>query len=172
MGKRLVQNIEKIADKLGEWAAWLVVAMFSLVLIEVFMRYVLNKPLMVADEISALMLVAMTYLGAAYAFRQGQHVRITAFVKRLPPKVSSWLRVVTLTLVLSLSIILAISSYELMAFSFKMNLSSETWLRIPLRWPQLTIPIGFTLMSIVLVLEIVNAVIKIKSKRSVEELEQ
>ena len=169
MVKRLVQTTERIADKLGELTAWLVVAMFSLVLIEVFMRYVLNRPLMVADEISALMLVAITYLGAAYTFRRGQHVRITAFVKRLPPKVSSWLRVVTLGLVLSLSIILAVSSYELMAFSFRMNMSSGTWLRIPLRWPQLTLPIGFTLLSVVLVIELANAIIKIKSGRSVEE---
>ena len=80
--------------------------MIVLIIIEVFMRYVLRQPPMVADEFSAYMLVAMSYLGAAYTFRERGHVRITALVNRLPIGVSSWLRVVTLAIAFIFSVAL------------------------------------------------------------------
>ena len=76
--------IEKVADFLGYVSGWLVPAMMLLVAVEVFMRYVLHDPAMVADEFSAYMLVALSYLGLSYTWRQGGHVRITLLVSRLP----------------------------------------------------------------------------------------
>ena len=41
--------IEKVADFFGYVSGWLVPAMMLLVAVEVFMRYVLHDPAMVAD---------------------------------------------------------------------------------------------------------------------------
>ena len=63
--KRIALLLEKIAYLGGYYSGWLVPLMMMLVVVEVFMRYVLHQPLMVADEFSAYMLVALSYLGMA-----------------------------------------------------------------------------------------------------------
>jgi len=47
--------------------------MMMLVVVDVFMRYVMRQPLMVSDEFSAYMLVALSYLGFAYTWREKGH---------------------------------------------------------------------------------------------------
>ena len=58
--------IEKVADFFGYVSGWLVPAMMLLVAVEVFMRYVLHDPAMVADEFSAYMLVGLSYKLPSY----------------------------------------------------------------------------------------------------------
>ena len=140
-----------------------------LIVVEVFMRYVVGRPPMVADEFSAYMLVAMSYLGAAYTFREGGHVRITAFVSRLPTRVSNWLRVVTLAAGLIFSIVLTKSSYDLMAVSFKFKMASATWLNFPQQGPQMTLAIGFTILSLLLAVELAKTIMDAKSGIRIEE---
>ncbi len=143
--------------------------MILLVLVEVFMRYLLGRPLMIADEFSAYMLVAMSYLAAAYTYREGGHVRITALVSRLPARLSNWLRVGTLSLAFIFSIGLTKSSFDLILFSFKYGMASATWLNVPLQGPQLTLVVGFTILSLMLAMEIAKTIVKIKSGIRIEE---
>ena len=65
-----------IANLVGFLSAWLVPLMMMLVVVDVFMRYVMRHPLMIADEFSAYLLVALSFLGFAYTWRQGGHVRV------------------------------------------------------------------------------------------------
>lgn len=143
--------------------------MVVLILYEVFMRYVVHQSPMLADEFSAYMLVAISYLAAGYTFREKGHVRITALVSRLPTRLSNWLRVTTLVIGLGFSIVLTKSSYDLMAFSFKLRMASSTWLTFPLQVPQMTLAIGFTILSLLLIVEIAKAITNIRAGISIEE---
>jgi TRAP-type C4-dicarboxylate transport system permease small subunit len=142
--------------------------MIGLIIFEVFMRYVLNRPPIIADEFSAYMLVAMSYLGAAYTFKERGHVRVTALVQWLPPAVSNWLRVVTLAVAFIFSIGLTKSSYDFVKFSFKLHMASATWLNFPLQGPQMTVAIGFTLLSLWLLAEVIKAILDAKSGINIE----
>jgi len=166
---RLRYIIESISNIGGYFSGWLVPLMTVLIVVEVFMRYVVGRPPMVADEFSAYMLVAMSYLGAAYTFKEGGHVRITAFVSRLPTRVSNWLRVVTLAAGLIFSIVLTKSSYDLMAVSFKFKMASATWLNFPQQGPQMTLAIGFTILSLLLAVELAKTIMDAKSGIRIEE---
>ena len=89
-----VKIVDKAADVSGYLSGWLAPMMVVLVAFEVFMRYVLHNPPMVADEFSAYMLVALSYVGLSYTWRQGGHVRITLLVSRLPDKAATWIRLI------------------------------------------------------------------------------
>jgi TRAP-type C4-dicarboxylate transport system permease small subunit len=166
--KRIANFIEKIAYLSGYYSAWLVPLMMTLVVLEVFMRYVLHQPLMLADEFSAYMLVALSYLGMAYTWRQGGHVRVTVLVSRLSSRASSWIRFMGLILVCIFMIQLDRVSYKMIAYALQINLRSSTWLMVPLFWPQLTIFIGFVLLTLLLLVDIVKAFIKIRAGEKVE----
>lgn len=143
--------------------------MMLLVLAEVFTRYVLNRPLMLSDEFAAYMLVAVSFLAAAYTWKEKGHVRITAMVSRLPPRLSSWLRLIALLLALGVAAVLSQSAYSYLQTSFKLRMASGTWLHFPLQGPQMTLIIGFILLSLLIMVEIALAIKKLRRGESIEE---
>ena len=161
--KRIAHIVEKIAYLGGYYSGWLVPLMMILVVVEVFWRYVLHQPLMVADEFSAYMLVALSYLGFAYTWRQGGHVRVTVLVNRLPSRAASWIRFMGLILVFIFMIELDWVGYKMILYALQINLRSSTWLMVPLFWPQLTVFVGFILLTLLIVVDIVQAFIKIRA---------
>ena len=166
--KQITNFIEKIAYLGAYGSGWLVPLMMMLVVVEVFMRYVLHQPLMLADEFSAYMLVAVSYLGTAYTWRQGGHVRVTVLVSRLSSRTAGWVRFIGLILVLIFMIELDRVSYKMIAYALQINLRSSTWLMFPLFWPQLAVFIGFVLLTLVLVIDIVGTFIKLRAGEKVE----
>lgn len=166
--KQVSTFIEKIANFFGHLSGWLVPLMMTLVAVEVFMRYVLHDPAMVADEFSAYMLVALSYLGLAYTWRQGGHVRITLLVSRLPPKVASWIRLMVLIMIFVFMVGITHAGYEMIIYALQIDLRSDTWLTFPLFWPQLTVFIGFLLLTLTLPVEIAQVIVKIRAGENVE----
>jgi TRAP-type C4-dicarboxylate transport system permease small subunit len=166
--KQIANFIEKIAYLVAYCSGWLVPLMMMLVVVEVFMRYVLHQPLMLADEFSAYMLVAVSYLGTAYTWRQGGHVRVTVLVSRLSSRTAGWVRFIGLILVLIFMIELDRVSYKMIAYALQINLRSSTWLMFPLFWPQLAVFIGFVLLTLVLMIDIVGTFIKLRAGEKVE----
>jgi TRAP-type C4-dicarboxylate transport system permease small subunit len=161
--------IERISDLGGILSGWLVPFMMILVVVEVFTRYVLNRPLMVADEVSAYMLVALSFLGLAYTWRQGGHVRISILVSRLPKKAAGWVRLGALIAVLLFMLEMDRAAYKMVVYALQMNMRSSTFLMIPLFWPQLPIFVGFVLLTLMIFVDIVRAAQKIRAGEKVEE---
>jgi TRAP-type C4-dicarboxylate transport system permease small subunit len=165
---RIGSVIDKIADLGGYFSGWLVPLMMILVVVEVFTRYVLDRPLMVADEVSAYMLVALSFLGLAYTWRQGGHVRITILVNRLPGKAAAWVRLIGLIMTFIFMIELDRAAYKMIVYALQINLRSSTWLMFPLFWPQLTVFIGFVLLTLLLVIDIFRTGVKIRTGKKAE----
>ncbi len=168
--RQLFSITEGIVNIGGYFAGWLVPVMMVLVLIEVFMRYVMNQPLMIADEFSAYMLVALTFLGAAYTWKEKGHVRITAMISRLPPKVVNWARLIALIFAFTFAVILSQGGYHFIALSFRFGFSSATWLHTPLQVPQMTIFIGFILLALLLITQIAKAIVDLRSGRNIDDV--
>ena len=143
--------------------------MMILVLFEVVMRYVAHQPPIIADEVSAYMLVALSFVALAYTWRERGHVRITALIARLPAKVASWIRLIMLLLALGMSVILTHASYQYLAFSFKFHLASSTHLRVPLQGPQMPLVIGFAILSLLMIVEVGKAINKLRRGENIEE---
>lgn len=167
--KRFGQILGKCIDVCGHIGAALVPMMMLLVVVAVFMRYVLKNPPMVSDEFSAYMLVALSYLGLASTWRRGGHVRITLLVRMLPVKLAGWLRLVVLITTLIFMIALTYYAFNMVVYAYKVNLRSDTWLTVPLVWPQLTVFIGFLMLTLFLPTEIVKVYRKIRAGESVED---
>jgi TRAP-type C4-dicarboxylate transport system permease small subunit len=166
--KRIGIIVEKIAYLGGWFAGWLVPLMMMLVVVDVFMRYVMNRPLMVSDEFSAYMLVALSFLGLAYTWREKGHVRIEILVNRFPPRIYGWVRLLGLILTLIFMIEMDLAAYKMIAYALQINLRSSTWLMFPLFWPQLTVFIGFVMLTLLLIVDIARAAFKVRAGERVE----
>ena len=170
--KQLGHIIDRVVGIFGHFSGLLVLLMMVLIFAEVFMRYALNSPLMLADEFGAYLYVALCFLGAAYTWKKKGHVRILFLVYRLPPRVANWLRLVTLALAFTFMVLLTQASYGFVARSFKLGLKSATWFHTPIQGPHLMIAIGFALLSLLLIVEVVRAIINIRTGVDAEERDQ
>jgi len=80
--------VKKVLDRLLETLVMVVVAVLVLdVLLQVFTRFVLNKPSSWTEERAVFMLIWVSLLGAAVALGRGAHLGIDYFVGKLPERV-------------------------------------------------------------------------------------
>ncbi|MBE0558214.1 MAG: TRAP transporter small permease subunit, partial [Proteobacteria bacterium] len=84
-------------------------------------------------------------------------------VKSLPPKVYGWVRLLGLILTLIFMIGMDLAAYKMIAYALEINLRSSTWLMFPLFWPQLTVFIGFVMLTLLLIVDIVRAACKVRA---------
>ena len=66
-------------------AALLVLAEAALLGWATTARYLFNEPLTWSDELAAVLFVWLSMLGAVVALRRGEHMRLTTFVRNMPP---------------------------------------------------------------------------------------
>jgi TRAP-type C4-dicarboxylate transport system permease small subunit len=166
--RQLGSIIDRIADFVGYLSGWLVPLMMMLVVVDVFMRYVMHQPLMVADEFTAYMLVALSFLGFAYTWRQGGHVRIEVLVSHFPPRLYDWVRLSGLILTFIFMIEMDRAAFKMIVYALEMKMRSSTWLMFPLFWPQVTIFVGFVLFTLLLAVDIVRIGAKIRAGKNAE----
>lgn len=149
--RKLLGFLDNLIDRIvvigGHVAAVLIVAILFLTMYEIVLRYVFNNAPMLADELAAYMLVAVVALGLSYRWREGGHVRVEALVSRLPGQAQYWLRLFTLSAVFFFTVMVTIGSFTVIGRTMQYGLMSNSWLRVPLIWPQLSIPYGFVLLS-------------------------
>jgi len=167
---KITRVIDGISYYTGYFAGWVVVGIMSLTMIEVISRYVLRKPLMLAAEFGGYSFAAIALVALAYTMKEGRHIRIQFVVSRLPVNVSNWLRVITLTAAFVYAAIASKVSYGFIIDAFERHIRSASHLMTPLAWPQMVLPIGFSLLCLVLMVEIVQAIRNIRAGVSTEAI--
>ena len=161
--RKAIYIIEKMTNLVsGQIPAWTVFLLMVMVLVEVIARYVLIAPLSIADEYGGYMLVAVTFVGLGYTWKEGGHVSVEFITNILPPRVKLWLRFFTLIAATAFCWPLIVSSYELLQSSILFGARSGSWLRTPLVYPQSVLLIGSVLLLLQLIAEIMKAIVAFK----------
>lgn len=161
--QRVVRLIERVSVLLGgHLMGWLLMVLMFMILVEVLTRYVLQSPLSIAEEYGGYMLVAITFLGLGYTWKERGHVRVEWVINTLSLKVQSWLRLITLIMATAFALIMIKASYDLVSYSYLFGTRSGSWLRTPLIWPQIVLIIGAVLLFIQLIAELIRAVGNLK----------
>ena len=169
IGQRLVRGLDRLTDGLGVFSAVLVVVMGFLITFEVFMRYVVGRPPLLADELSKYFLVAMTFLGIAWVWKENAHVRVEALVQRLAKGKANAIRIATLVLAFLFSLGIFTGSLDFIERSFSQNRTSDSWMHMPLKYPESTIVIGFLLLTLQVAVTIWRAVRTAKAGGALEQ---
>lgn len=88
--------------------------MFVSIVLDVLTREFFNSPLTWHLEVSQYMLINVTYIGAAVAHRQRQHISINTLVTRLPKKGQRYFDLLGKFLLLPFLLLLVYSGYTLL----------------------------------------------------------
>ena len=132
-------------------AAALVVAEVVLLATGVFMRYVMRNALIWSDELATILLLWLAMLGAVVAYRRGEHIRMTALLRRVSEPTKKVLEAIS-------SVVVAIFVIEVMPATFKFFQQEQIDLTPALNFPRsyvvLAIMVGLSLILILALLRL------------------
>jgi len=122
---------------------WLVglafIAIVALTIAQVFFRFALDRPLIWSEELARLLLVWMTFTGAAVLAWDGRHLSVDVGFRLLPPRARAVVRWLNLAIALAFLVALAWSSVRLVRIEAMADLGA---LGIPASWVRLPATVG------------------------------
>lgn len=165
-------SVDRIADAIDravdvvDWFAravvvFLVVAVTSIMLAQVFFRKVLNSSLQWSEEVSLFGLVWIVWIGAVVLMRNWEHINIPTFVDLVPKKHRFWF--IGLSKVATIVFIALLIWYGFDVFTQKFHGNSPS-LGISSKWAKLSIPVGAVFMAIFALNTMLRDVIEFRRK--------
>lgn len=119
----------------------------TLTLAQIVFRYFFDSPILWSEELSRLMVVWMTFIGAAVVCWQGRHLSVDVLVVHMPKGVQKVLRIVNQFLALGFLSILMWKSLRIVKFE---NFQEMSVLPLPAGTVRLAATVGAILMIIAL----------------------
>ncbi len=148
-GKRpgVIGRLSKAAALLSGLAT---LALAALISFDVLMRYFLNRPQLIVDEVGPFLLLLVIFGAAAQTFRLGGHVRVDLVTSHLRPGARAWLRAVNLAIgVAFLAVVIWVTTQSALT-ALRYGRVSAVML-YPLWVPMLLIPAGLLLMALCMI---------------------
>ena len=144
---RLIVGLAKLSMAI---AAAGVMAMCLLVSGAVVVRYVFNWPVVWVPEIVGYLMVALVFLALGETMLAGRHIRIDLVVGRLPQRLREIVELITLTLSAGVAGFFAWHGADTMLRSLDYGRRDAFGaLNTPLWIPQLALPIGLSVLTLV-----------------------
>jgi len=151
------QSINRVLQKLELYiGTTCFIVLFVLMVANCFGRYVLEKPILWADELNNYLFVWLGFLGAAYVMGNDGHIRVTSVLDKMPPLG----RFITVQICNLIFIVMCIIFMEPL-FRLLRVVPFSGLLRIPLKYVYFVLPLSFSLMGFHLINNIVQNTLKL-----------
>lgn len=139
-----VVGFKLISLKANEIVKKLCMFFFSIlvidVIVSVFMRYVLVKPMVFGDQLADYCMICLAFLSASLAMRVGAHMGLDVFDRYMSKKVNKIIKIISLLLVVGFLLVMIIWGFK---HSYDVrNQSSQVVFGISMMIPYLSVPIG------------------------------
>jgi TRAP-type mannitol/chloroaromatic compound transport system permease small subunit len=146
--RKFLDIIDNISEWTGKIFSFVTLALMLIVVYDVAMRYILNCPTEWGLELNGFLLLAITFLGGAYAFLKGAHVRVTIIHDRFSPRVKAIVDLLTYLVFFMVCIVLLWYGGQVAWDSLTHNTRTpSSW--APVLWPsQMLIPLGAVLIGL------------------------
>lgn len=152
----MLKLIDRLNDAFGWIAAAAFVAVGAMITYEVVMRYVFLAPTIWAEEMSRFLQIWATYIAAATVLRHRQLIAITVVVERLGPRGRKVAEAFALVWILLFCLIAIWYGLDIMLDSIRLGRATSTMLAVPQWMTELAIPLGFTLLALQALAELVR----------------
>ncbi|MBW1711802.1 MAG: TRAP transporter small permease [Deltaproteobacteria bacterium] len=128
-------------------------AMTVIILIQIFFRFVIYRPVPWSEEAARYLMIWMGMLGSVVALRKGRHIGVTFLVDKL----SGWARQAAVQVVrLTMIGFMAIIGWEGLGLAIFNAPQLSAAMEIPMTIPYLAIPVGSAMMIVDIIAEILE----------------
>lgn len=149
-------------------AAMIVIAVFITCQM-IFIRFVLNGSTVWQTEMVIYLVVAATLIGLPYVQRLRGHVNVDLIPQALPMGARKILCYITLSVSILIVGVMLFYGYEYWHFAWERNWKSDTVWGVRLWIPYLSIPVGFGLLMLQLVADLVAVILGVDKPFGLED---
>ena len=142
--------------------ALLTAGLFVCVVTQVFVRYVLERPLPWTDEVARYCFIWASFLAAAVIVGRGEHFSIDFMVEALPPRARCLLRLLGTALCIVFALILVVYGY---GWSARLMFARSAVLELPQGAIYAVVPISAAYMTLHLVLQLFGHLRELRGER-------
>lgn len=139
----------------------LLTAIFLVVCMQVFCRFVIERSLPWSEELTGYLFVWLTFLGFSYNARTEDHPRVTFLVDRLGPSAQQVSTMLSRVCLLVLSVAVANQGFRNALLQLNTSRRAISF-PVSMFWFSLSIPVGFVLAGVYSLAQIVQALYRQK----------
>jgi TRAP-type transport system small permease protein len=121
------------------------VAVVSILCAQVVFRYFIGTSLDWIEEVSRILLIWLTYIGAAVALKRKGHIAVDTLLGLFPDSIRHIVDIATWVLIVAFSAFLCVQG---VAFAMLSERTTFPALQVPVSWQYLGLPVGCLLMVI------------------------
>lgn len=151
-----VRMMDIISEITGKIAAWMFFTIGVIVTFEVFMRYALNSPTIWVDEVSRIFQVWAAYLAIAYVLKNKAHIIIDIAFREPDSFSRKAVDTFAMSVIIFFCLIVAKYGIDIWWKSTVSGHTTDSYLAVPKVYIQSAIWVGFGLMALQSVAEIVK----------------
>ncbi|WP_294962243.1 TRAP transporter small permease [Sulfurimonas sp.] len=159
-----MNTLSNFIDKLSKGGAYLsgllLVGLVGMILTEIFLRFFFDKSTMIADEYSGYLYLASIFLGLAYTFVQGGHIRINIVTSKLSKGSNTFIDIIASFVTLAVLFFILYRTILFTYDSYEFEMLSEAVSETPLYLTQIVMPIGIILFILAVISFIIKKVQK------------
>jgi TRAP-type C4-dicarboxylate transport system permease small subunit len=155
-----LKRLERIAVILS-WLTSLLIT--AIVVIDVLLRFFLNRPLPAAWEMSEVLMPYIVFFALAETLSAGAHVQVTLFLSRMSPDLRRFCEIISGCICLAVCCVFTYSSYLRFAASFAIKEEILAAVSLPWWFGKMAMPIGFGLLGARYLLIVASRVAKIET---------
>ncbi|WP_134702806.1 TRAP transporter small permease [Ammoniphilus sp. YIM 78166] len=151
----MISKLKTMFDKSLDYFSFTLLIVLTLVCFyQVVARYLFSAPPSWSEELARYLMIWLTFLGAAIAFRTNAHLGLDFFVGLLPGKGQRWVSWMVGALLLVVLGLIFSKGFEV-AQSMKSQLSPA--MRISMAYPYMAVPVGTFLMMFEMIWNLIYA---------------
>ncbi|MGA1862194.1 TRAP transporter small permease [Deferribacter thermophilus] len=162
--KKIFETLDKWLDYLNMTVMTVMMALATIVaFINVVLRYVFNSSLVWAGELTSYLFIWSALFGAAYGFKIGLHIGVTAVIQSLKPKIAKVVLTISLIVIFIYLCLLVKWGYDFVIFNYELEQVSID-LHLPFWIIYLCVPITMSIAAYQVLLKII-ATLKIPADK-------
>lgn len=161
---RIADAIDIFVDRVGQLSAIAVAALVVVMASNVLLRYGFSLGSVWAQELEWHLMSPIALIGAAYALRHGEHVRVDVLYAGFSERAKALVDIFAGTAGIAVSVIVILLAWKYVGVSFRQNEGSANPGGIPYRWLlKAFIPVGFALLVAQFGSETLRAVARLRA---------
>ncbi|WP_338550902.1 TRAP transporter small permease [Roseovarius phycicola] len=164
-----LRSVAAVSTLAGWCSAAMIVAAVMITCQMIFVRFVLNGSTVWQTEAVIYLVIAATLIGLPYVQRLRGHVNVDLIPLALPPKARFGLAMVTLSLSILIVGVMLFYGYDYWHFAWERGWKSDTVWGVRLWIPYLALPVGFGLLLLQLIADLVAVIIGVDKPFGLED---
>jgi TRAP-type C4-dicarboxylate transport system permease small subunit len=153
---KLSAIFDTLVDTLSIVAGVLLISLMLATCLGVFFRYFLGRSILGLVDISEVLLLYITFLGAAWLLRKEGYVKVELLSDRLSPRTRAWLEII-ISAICAICCLVVVRSGVQLAWDFvQRGVMTPGIIGLNRAWPIAIIPLGSLLLALQLLKRALN----------------